>query len=72
MRPPIGKSYVRVRLGGGEYTYYCPGAKVGDMVRLPPNWFRPWAQERQVVALGRRYFGRIKQAERVRVRTGLT
>jgi hypothetical protein len=62
MRKPIGKDYVRVRLGGREYTYYCPGAKVGDLVTLPPSFVTPWPQEKKVVALGRRYFGKVKEA----------
>jgi hypothetical protein len=65
MRWPIGKDYVRVRLGRHLYTYYCPGAKVGDLVEVPPNRIVPWPQQVRVEALGRRYFGHIRDAERV-------
>lgn len=64
MRPPFGKSYVRIRFGGQkEYTYYCPGARVGDTVVLPPNAVVPHEQRKRVVALGRRHWGSIRAAE---------
>lgn len=65
VRRPFGKNYVRVRFvrGGKAYVYYCPEARKGDAVNLPPSRYAPYVQTRKVVGYGRRLFwGKVKTA----------
>lgn len=66
-RPWFGRDYVRVTFKGRQYTYFCPGCRVGEQILVPPKPGFEFNGERtvKVVALGRRYFGPIKSARKL-------
>lgn len=63
MRLPFGRNFVRVQFHplGKEYVYYCPDARIGDWVTVPPSCFCKDQQTVEVVGLGRRLWtGKVK------------